>query len=106
MIGKIYGVGGGTKKITVTFNLTPKEAKLTLKDRDKKEIPYNDSNTYKIEPGLYYYDCTSENYTSIQDKQIILLQDETIDITLQFEVYRSKEKYSKFRNNLGKNRSK
>ena len=57
MIGKIYGVEG-QKLITVTFNITPTEAKFTLKDRDKKEIQPKENHTYKIAPRkilLYLY---------------------------------------------------
>ncbi len=83
MKGKIYGIGGGAEKITVTFNTTPSEAIVTLRDRDGKEVQAINNKVYKIPKGLYYYDIKASGYRSVENIEVKLLEDETIDIELQ-----------------------
>ncbi len=87
MKGKIYGIGGGAEKITITFNTTPSEAIVTLRDRDGKEVHSSNNKVYRIPMGLYYYDVTASGYVGRKNIEVKLLEDETIDITLQKEVY-------------------
>ena len=54
MKGKIYSSSGGQKQVTITFNVTPEEALVTVRDRDGEEIHSSNNKVYKLKPRFIF----------------------------------------------------
>ncbi len=79
MIGKIVFTNN-EKKFTVTFNTTPQEATITLRDSEGQIVAPKEGKTYKLKAGTYTYDVTAEGYYSLTNQVIGIAEDTTIQV--------------------------
>ena len=80
------GTGGG-KTFVITFNVTPLNATITVKDEKGKTIEASTDKTYKLKTGNYTYDVTAEGYFSKTEQKLPVLEDGTVTVKLDKKLY-------------------
>ena len=78
------------KELYVTFNLTPENATITLKDNDGKNVePEVDTpNKFKVRKGAYKYSASADRYFPVTDIVFSMEDtDKTIDVKLDKKLY-------------------
>ena len=88
MIGGVDKTGGEKiEKWQITFNLTPAEATLVVKDLNGQIIqPIQANNIYELETGIYTYTVTADKYISQEDVRLEVYKETIIDVQLQKEL--------------------
>ena len=89
MIGGIDKAGGKkVEKYKVTFNLSPVEATLVVKDLQGEIIqPTEENNVYELEAGIYTYTATAEEYISKEDIRLEIYQETIVEVQLDKSIY-------------------
>lgn len=83
MIGGVDGTEGKIEKWKVTFNLTPAEATLVVKDLQGQVIqPVQGNNVYELETGVYTYSASAEEYISKENERLEVYKETTFNVTL------------------------
>ncbi len=86
MIGGVDKTGGGkVEKWQVTFNLTPENAILIVKNLKGQIMQPIQNNIYELETGVYTYTASAEGYPNIENKRIEIYKDDEIDVNFQNE---------------------
>lgn len=79
--GKVTNTGSGTMLSTVTFNVNPSTAVVTVQDASGTEITGTD-NTYRLNIGTYTYNITASGYYPESDSFTVDGTNRTIDVEL------------------------
>ena len=80
------GSGGG-KTFVITFNVTPANATITVKDEKGKPVEASTGKTYKLKSGKYTYDAVAEGYFSKTEQSLAVLEDGEVEVTLDKKLY-------------------
>ncbi len=80
------GSGGG-KTFIITFNTTPADATITVKDEKGKTIAPSTEKTYKLRAGNYTYDVTADGYFSKTEQKLPVLEDGSVTVKLDKKLY-------------------
>ena len=83
-----WNVGtGGAKTFVITFNTTPANATITVKDEKGTIIQPSTEKTFKLKAGNYTYDVTADGYFSKTNQKLPVLEDGSITVTLDKKLY-------------------
>ncbi len=63
------------KQATVTFSLTPKDAKLTVTKQSGEEVTANNDGTYTLESGAYHYVVSAKDYITEEKDFTVTVSD-------------------------------
>ena len=85
-IGKVYGIEKEKIFYSVTFNLTPEDATLVVKDLKGSIIEAKERNKYELEVGLYTYTASAEGYITKKNENFSVDGETSINVVLQKEL--------------------
>ncbi len=74
---------------TVTFNVTPADATVVVKDIDKNEVTAEENGTYKLEAGEYSYTVSAEGYVTKSDTFTVTDADQTVTVALEEDLVKA-----------------
>ena len=82
MVGGVDISKAKLDKWQVTFHVTPSDATLIVKNVKGKVINPISDTTYNLETGIYYYTASKEDYKTIENQRL-----EVVDTTTVEEIY-------------------
>ncbi len=87
MIGGWNVGNGGGGSFVITFNTTPMNATITVRDEKGAIIQPSTEKTYKLKAGIYNYDVTADGYFSKTNQSLYVLEDATETVVLDKKLY-------------------
>ncbi len=85
VLGQVGAAVGGN--FVITFTTTPANATVTVKDEKGKIIEPSTDKMYKLKAGNYTYDVVAEGYFSKTEQKLPVLEDGTVEVTLDKKLY-------------------